>query len=195
MKSPWPTEKLEEICEFIKKKIEDFDFEVRQIYDKLVKPNWEKDGRRYYSTLYGFMMYFFSIIDLLSAYEKGTEKKQTQTQRMEEFLTHYLKYGPKESKLAVQIWRHKLIHTSEPRRLIGSKSNLKYYWLLHWSNNELPNEQNMRFQQSSDPKILNICLFSLIKDLKSNLGEYFKNLKFDKVEEYQKFLENQKFYE
>jgi hypothetical protein len=182
-----PTKKLEEIYDLIQKMLYDLEFEARQVYEQLVKPNWNSYSRRYYSTLYGYMMRCFSFIDLLSAYQFG--KDSDQTNRMKRFMTQFLKYDEQSSYLAIHFWRHKLMHTAQPRRLIGKKTKKKYSWLLHWGN-ELPRNQHMKFQDAEDPKILNVALFYLIEDLENSLDNFFEYVNPNNFLKYENYLEN-----
>lgn len=84
------------------------------------------------------LMYCFATLDYLSSFWRGWNKadptpppnKENQTQRMTEFLVTFLLYPRKESRIAIDFWRHKLMHTSEPRQL-RSKPPLTevYEWL------------------------------------------------------------------
>jgi hypothetical protein len=90
-------------------------------------------------TLYGYMMGVFSLIDLLSYYWSGTSK-QSQTTRMVDFMEKYMNSNREAHSLAVQIWRHKLMHTSRPRALTDPKIGKTLYWLLQWFEPHLPRE-------------------------------------------------------
>ena len=127
-----PNGQFEKIRDSLILKCDDFVFEVTQLYENLVKPNWDTVPRRYYISLYGYVMHAFSVIDLLSCYWQGTASNQGQTARMRDFMTQFMHYGRAESKAAVVMWRHKLMHTSEPRTLVGKSSGKRYSWLLHW---------------------------------------------------------------
>jgi hypothetical protein len=183
----WPTKKLGEIRNSIQAMFYDLEFEARQVYEKLVKPDWNSYNRHYYSTLYGYMMRCFSFIDLLSAYQVGSDSNQTH--RMRRFMAQFLKYDKQSSYLAIHFWRHKLMHTAQPRCLVGQKTKKKYSWLLHWGD-ELSRDQHMKFQDAEDPKILNIALFYLIEDLKNSLGDFFENVNQNNLLRYENYLEN-----
>jgi hypothetical protein len=79
-------------------------------------------------------MYCFATVDYFSSFWRGWNKTdptgtENQTQRMEAFLNTYLLYPKKEARLAIDFWRHKLMHTSEPR-VLKSKPPAKevYHW-------------------------------------------------------------------
>src|SRR3990172_8539690 len=54
---------------------------------------------------------------------------KNQTERMVKYLLLYFKYPELESKLLVTVFRHKLIHTSDPSILYGD-SNQIYTWAI-----------------------------------------------------------------
>ncbi len=124
-------------------------------------------------TLYGYMMEAFSFIDLLSAYWKGNENDQTK--RMIHFMDKYIRNATEENSVSIQVWRHKLMHTTRPRALINTKSNKQYYWLLHWYEH-LPEDHHFKFNETTDLKILNIGLVYLIRDILGALSRYGEDL-------------------
>ncbi len=80
-------------------------------------------------------LYAFATIDYFSSYwagwnGAGADRTKKQTPRLVGFMTKYLGYQEKESKIAVAIWRHKLMHTSEPRVLSAAGSRERYHWKL-----------------------------------------------------------------
>ena len=79
------------------------------------------------------------------------------------------------NSLAVQFWRHKLMHTSAPRELQYPVSGLTYRWLLHWGDEHLPREQHFEFQ--SGGASLNLSLIGLIDNTKQAASSYLAQLK------------------
>jgi hypothetical protein len=67
------------------------------------------------------VMYCFATLDYFSSFWAGWNQTkghgQNQTDRMIAFSEKYLLYPRKESKIAIHFWRHKLMHTAEPRPL------------------------------------------------------------------------------
>lgn len=143
--------------------------EVSTVYSSLVLPTWLKEMHGFPQTLYGYMMRVFSFVDLLSAYWKGSDKDQSK--RMLDFMNAYIRAEPEANSVAIQIWRHKLMHTAQPRQLQDARTSKKYKWLLHWYEH-LPEEQHYTFSATSDTRILNIGLMYLIRDLKQALTKY-----------------------
>lgn len=157
----------------IEKQINRLEREVMEVYEGLVLPTWGKEMHGFPQTLYGYMMECFSYIDLLSAYWKGNENDQTK--RMLSFMNTYIRSASEENSVAIQVWRHKLMHTSRPRSLMNENTNKVYYWLLHWYEH-LPEEQHFTFCETNDRKILNVGLVYLIKDISKALSQYGTDL-------------------
>lgn len=147
--------------------------EILEVYDKLVFPNWGEEMHGFPQTLYGYMMECFSFIDLLSSHWKGNE--DAQTKRMISFMNEYIRLESELNSVLVQVWRHKLMHTSRPRKLKNGDSNKEYYWLLHWYKH-LPEEQHCTFIDSGNRRILNVGLIYFVRDIKRALKEYSKDL-------------------
>jgi len=143
--------------------------EVEEVYRKLVLPTWGGDLHGLPNALYGYMMGVFARIDLVSAHWRGTYKDQTQ--RVIDFMDRYFGTNHEANSVAVQMWRHKLMHTAEPRYLRDSKAGILYQWLLHWESH-LPPEQHFTFTSTADSRILNIGLVYLITDLRRAVQRY-----------------------
>lgn len=80
------------------------------------------------------VMYCFATLDYFSSHWEGwnqrAPKGRTQTNRMALFEERYLLYGRKESQIAIHLWRHKLMHTAEPRLLRDKKTGEEYSWSI-----------------------------------------------------------------
>jgi hypothetical protein len=75
---------------------------------------------------------WFATIDYFSSSWAGWndskgDRSRNQTDRITAFLRRYHGYGSKERQIAVNVWRHKLMHTGEPRGLRNSAIN-EVYW-------------------------------------------------------------------
>jgi hypothetical protein len=149
--------------------------EVKEVYSTLVLPHWGDKLHGFPHTLHGYMMDLFARIDLLSAFWKGDASSQGQTLRMIEFMDRYLSPNHEANSVAVQMWRHKLMHTSEPRYLHDDRTGKIYRWLLHWGEH-LPSEQHYTFAETSDSRILNIGLIYLIANLNNGIETYLADL-------------------
>lgn len=124
--------------------------------------------------IYAMQLYTFAVIDYLSSLWSGwndlsnrpLKESRKQTQRMVDFLERYLKYGQAESIIAIDIWRHKLMHTAHPRILKGDKI---YRWLWNY---ELPPNQHWKFHPNGIELIVSIGFFNLLRDLKLGVKKY-----------------------
>jgi hypothetical protein len=80
------------------------------------------------------VMYCFSTLDYFSSFWAGwnkvAQKGQDQNDRMVGFSEIYLLYPRKETQIAINFWRHKLMHTAEPRILEESVTKETYYWSI-----------------------------------------------------------------
>ncbi len=154
--------------------VDRLDSEVQWVYSSLVLPTWDdKERHGVHHALYGYMMVVFSKIDLLSACWRGSESKQTK--RMIDFLDKYLDSSHEAHSVAVQVWRHKLMHTGKPRALHDRAQGRRYYWLLHWREH-LPREQHFTFTDCLDSRNLNLALVYLIEDLRQAAERYLGDL-------------------
>lgn len=77
------------------------------------------------------VLYAFATLDFFSSYWAGWNeggKGRNQTDRMVSFSEHFLSYPRKEAQIAVNIWRHKLMHTSQPRVVTNADTDERYLW-------------------------------------------------------------------
>ena len=139
-------------------------------------------------------MYAFATIDYFSSFWAGwndiakrpSVDTRTQTKKMADFLEKYLLYPQKESQLAISIWRHKLMHTGQPRIL--QENAKRHGWRItdrapdHWRLNQI----------EPDEYILSIGIFDLAQDLRVGVfgpNGYFEKLRYDTIlqSQWQKF--------
>lgn len=151
------------------KELHELEIEM-QIVLTHTKSLWPQHDRHFPYTSYGFAMCLFGRIDLFSKFWLPNEGDQTK--RMVGFLRNYLRYGEKESEIAIQFWRHTLMHTASPRELVEIKTDRRYSWLLQ---NTL-DDGHWCFQNSGEPRILNVGLFNLLSDLKAGLEKAIEGL-------------------
>jgi len=114
--------------------------EVNDVVSKLVNTTWNTGSHHYYASLYAYLMVAFSHIDLYSKLWRPAGKKQTP--RMRKFLGRYLPKVPLAHALAIQLWRHTLMHTGRPREIKENSSNISYKYLVSWGAPQLPIEQH-----------------------------------------------------
>ena len=137
----------------------------------LVRPTWEAHTHHFPATLCAFVMAGFARLDLYSRLWDGGATER-QTPRMRAFLRSYLPREPLADALAIQLWRHTLMHTSRPRRL-RDQNGQEYAYLLHWGSPELSRAQH--YQVSSGNK-LDFGLEYFLDDLDTLLTAYLADL-------------------
>jgi hypothetical protein len=154
--------KLEQLKQELTAEIDALGREVELVYTALVLPRWgTSDYHGLPRTLYGYVMSSFSIIDLVSQHRYDDGR---QTARMRRFLEDQLGTSSEPAAVAVQLWRHTLMHTANPRTLVDLGSGRTYRWLLHWREH-LPREQHMKLQQAGGDSVLSVGLMYLVEDL------------------------------
>lgn len=128
------------------------------------------------------VMYCFATLDYFSSFWAGWNRQapqgQNQTDRMVAFQERYLLYPRKENQIAIQFWRHKLMHTAEPRLLRDPATNEEYYWSTG------ANPQNhMRLVAAGPQKFaLHFCPPAFARDLREGIfgpDGYFHQLRGD----------------
>lgn len=101
----------------------------------------------------------------------------SQTDRMSEFSARYLLYPRKESQIAIQFWRHKLMHTAELRILRDSSTKETYVWSMGTSQ-----VNHMQLVEAGEPNkwVLHFSPFVFIRDLREAIfgpSGYFNDLR------------------
>ncbi len=150
-------------------------FEAQTVYRELVLPGWGGPRHGMPDTLFGYVAGAFARTDLASALWKGSGSNDSR--RMVDFLTHFASVGRREASVAVNIWRHKLVHTSAPRVVHDRTTGQDLHWLLHWGDEHLPRSDHFRFQ--SNDVVLNLSLFGLLETLRTALVAYVEALRRD----------------
>jgi hypothetical protein len=148
--------------------------EIEAVYSSLVLPRWgDPLYHGFPRTLYGYVMSCFSLVDALS---RCRYDDREQTVRMRRFLADYMGVSADAATVAVQLWRHTLMHTAKPRTLDDPASGHSYRWLLHWREH-LPRQEHMRFQRHTDNEsILNTGLWYLVEELEAGLPRLFADV-------------------
>jgi hypothetical protein len=149
---------------------QDLERDVRQlriessvVYTTLVKPNFGTGGHHFFMTLYGYVMAAFAMIDLHSQlWGRRTKRAIQQTPRMTAYMDQFFPGTSAAHVVAVQLWRHTLMHTARPRKLTDRASGMEFHYLLHWSSEQLPKEQY--FELESGEK-LNLSVNLLLADI------------------------------
>lgn len=134
-----------EVSADLRRDLAQFRREWEAIYRALVQPTWSDDATHYPATLWCLVMGVFSRIDLYSLLWDGGERvRKGQTERMVEFLQTYLQRDPIVDRLAIQLFRHTLMHTSQPRTIRHSNTSKLFSYNLQWESGHLPRENHWR---------------------------------------------------
>lgn len=157
---------FDEIASDVEAQIARLRTEATVVYHELVLPSWGSTARHGFpATLRGYVMSTFSVIDLASYYDSTA--KVSQSDRMRAFLRTRLHTEPEVAAVAVQLWRHTLMHTGTPRAISANATGREYGYLLHWGK-ELPRDQHLRLLPGPDPDepILGLALLYLLDDVR-----------------------------
>lgn len=151
--------------------------EVKLVYHELVLPRWgDPVWHGLPRTLYGYMMLTLSTVDLLSVFRHGL---QDQTARMRSFLAGNMSYATLEAAVAVQLWRHTLMHTGSPSVVTERGTGERFRWLLHWGADHLPRDQHMHLVTGDGSRILGVGLEYLVQDLEVAARQLFSQAERD----------------
>lgn len=129
------------------------------------------------------VLFCMSILDFFSAayfgYSdgRGDRNKLNQTERMVKFLNKYLGYAEDVSRIALDIFRHKLVHLGEPHVPSGRTDNI-----IGWEISSVQADRNnwtIYTCNLKGDKIVRFGVNNFIRDLKNGiLGQngYFQDL-------------------
>ena len=162
---------LAQIIDELQSNLNQFQAEVGITNATLVRPTWQAPTHHFPATLWAYVMAGFSKLDLYSKLWDGGVTRE-QTPRMRAFLARYLPRDPLADSLAIQLWRHTLMHTSRPRRLRDSTGR-EYAYLLHWGAPELSRDDHYRVSGNNK---LDFGLEHFIGDLGTLLSLYLVDL-------------------
>jgi hypothetical protein len=158
-----------QIAQQLQTELSGFRREVNLVYENIVLPGWGGDLHGMPRTLYGYMMATFSYVDLVSLYRYGA--REGQTKRMRQLVVDYMNATTDAAAVCVQMWRHILMHTANPRVLTEARLGKAYRWLLHWGPDHLPKDQHLHLQP--DGRVLNVGLIYLLEDVTTTGNKVF----------------------
>lgn len=137
---------------------------------------------------YPIMMYVMSAFDLFSSLWAGWSDPRSrgsdmrsQTERMTGFLTTFMSYPEDKSKILIQMYRHKLMHTSKARRLLDPETGNIYLMSISPT---LSTNNYLKIDQTGKYSWMHIGVKNLIDDLRNAIfGDtmYYDKLKTDAV--------------
>jgi hypothetical protein len=157
--------------------LEQLEFEVSTLWREFQATDWYGNTPHFPFVHHGYMMAIFSRVDLLSRYWAGYDRPQMP--RMVGFLDRYVHPGTSEENcVAVQLWRHTVMHTGEARRLLDATTQKRYTWRLDFgSGAQLISPHYSIYYDSGDELwVLVIVVAELVADLKQGQARYLGDL-------------------
>lgn len=156
-------------------------FEIDKLWEKFQKePKYFGNRRSFTYAHYGYMMILLARVDLLPRYWKGKGGKGFQTTRMVDFLDHYVHPGsPDANKVAVQLWRHTLMHTGEARFLKDTRTGENYTWQLAFGPRSGWNHYTLWRHRHDQKMVLTLIVTEFAADLQRGQALYLNDLEVD----------------
>ncbi len=155
--------------------MEQLEFEVDTLWHGFRATNWYGNPAHFPNAHYRYMMALFARVDLLSRYWPGYEKPQTR--RMAGFLDCYVHRGKHdENCVAVQLWRHTVMHTAEARQLLDTTAGRRYTWRYDFGQPAPPLPHYTTYHQPDGTWVLVVVLTDLVADLKRGQALYLADL-------------------
>jgi hypothetical protein len=94
-------------------------------------PKDQDKSERSCSAPFPALLYCFSIIDLLGSLYAGNARRGNTTKQSENYMKNFLKYPSDKLRLLQKIYRHKIVHLSQP------KSAMEYNnQIISWRHDE-----------------------------------------------------------
>lgn len=138
-------------------------WQAQDVVDKLVTPTWGGEKHGYDRLLYGTVMSTMALADRLSVYMWG-DLARNQTKRLRALFSE-MTDDPEAAAVAVQLWRHTLMHFGDPISFTDTGTGRQYSWLLHWGEDHLPRIQHLTFASSNETRVLAFGALHAIDDL------------------------------
>lgn len=104
-----------------------------------------------------------ALADRLSFY-MWPDPAISQTKRLRALFSE-MTDDPEATAVAVQLWRHTLMHFGDPIAFTDTATGQKYSWLLHWGEDHLPRDQHLTLASSSGVRVLAFGALYAIDDL------------------------------
>jgi hypothetical protein len=86
---------------------------------------------------------------------------------MTDFLSKFLLYPKKEAFIAITVWRHKLMHNSEPRKVTSTETPPKAY--IWWCGVGVPNHMRLQPTDKVDEFVLGFDCNVFLRDLEEGV--------------------------
>lgn len=142
------------------------------LVDEAVAPRFRNERiLGFTGALYGLLMFAFAQLDSWSLRALPEHK---QSLRMVRFLDRFVHADRREeNRLAVQLWRHQLVHQGRPEVLTDKDSGIQYRWLLHWGRPYLHDDLHYHIVRTdSRTRKLDFGLLQFIDDMERGLETF-----------------------
>jgi hypothetical protein len=124
---------IERVKEELTRELEILEFETSTLARVFAETGFFGHVRNFPNAHHGYLMTCMGRIDVLSSYWSGRVGSRDQTQRMISFMDRYLYPGRvEEHRVAVQMFRHTLMHTGALRFLYDRASDTRYAWRVYF---------------------------------------------------------------
>lgn len=114
------------------------------------------------------ILYCFSVIDLLGCFITGKFDERSDTENAKQYFKKYLYYGDLEIELLQKIFRHKLVHSGQPKPIYKSSDGKLYLWrYIHNSR-----QDHLNIDVIDEHKKLysfTLSIYSLVEDIKDSV--------------------------
>ena len=123
---------IKQVKTSLTRELEDLEFETSTLSRIFDENRFFDHPRNFPNAHYGYLMACMGKIDVLSAYWSGQVGSHRQTPRMIAFMNRYLYPGRTvEHQVAVQLFRHTLMHTGSLRFLYDRTNDTRYTWRVY----------------------------------------------------------------
>lgn len=107
-------------------------------------------------TPYPALLYCFATIDLFASFYTGRFNKNSKN--MEKYLTDLMEYDQNVTDMVMGIFRHKLVHTAQPKLFFKNINGQMYSW--GYAHND--GRRHLTVEKSEDSKIASTFWLSII---------------------------------
>lgn len=130
------------VRENLTKEFDTLEFEVAKLVETFKATNFFGHQSNFPHAHYGYLTVCMGKIDLLSSFWTGkVGQGSDQTKRMIAFMERHLHPGKTaEHRVAVQMFRHTLMHTGALRFLYNKNTDIRYTWRVFFGEGLSPGE-------------------------------------------------------
>lgn len=114
------------------------------------------------------ILYCFSVIDLLGSFVSGKFDEKSDTQNAREYMQKFMYYSNLQIDLLREIFRHKLVHSGQPKPIYKGQDGKLYFWrYIHNSRQDHLNIEQL--DQDNKKYRFTLSIYSLAEDIKDSV--------------------------